>query len=753
MNRQPLPPFALAGVAVALGSVPAMLQVQTGASGSVVQQQIDSRGNAIEEVVVTANRRPQRIPEIARSVIVLDELVIDENLAKTSNIADLLGASVPGFGPPAVTDIDRTLTLRGRNVQYLIDGVPIQYNGGTGYGGFALAKFDPEIIGRVEVLYGPTSVYGGGATGGVIQYFTQQPVEGDPFQLRLRVQSTTFLEDFADSDTTSYKTTIGASGDLGRFDYLVNYSYDRQRGLIDGEGDLVNPVFYGFTNEDFYFGKVGFDISDSQRIEAFYNFTEFETDRPATLLTIEDDGRATAEINPNPPAGGPSPLSPFNEKTFWNISYTNSDLFGGSLLVQYYDREDENAIGLIDLRAPAATPTWPQGWPDNYTASFADEGSGFRSQFALPFAERWNLIFGFDRDEQSRASDAQVYSLSPDFDQSGDIGTVVRDGLFLFPFELETWGVFAQIEYEVSDKLRLTGGLRYEDVEFEIGAGARIFETTLDGNGNQVSRPGGAGASDGDAWNIGVTWDAFTWASLFANISQGFEVPGLSQVAGIVPPDQELRSNEAVSPQVVDNYEVGLRGAVGVWRYSFAAYFADSELGQNFIYDPVTNQGEYNRSPQENYGFEAVLGWAPLPSVDLLATVSWGEGDFDPDGDGPQGEVPLTTLDIPPWKFTLNGRWSLTDDLGLNALLLVVGDRDRAFDEGVDLYEIDGYTTLDLGLNWNVFSGTLSAQLTNALDETYITPASQTYIGNPIFAPRVAGAPGRALSVAYSLTF
>ena len=728
-------------------------QAQGDASVEASEQQADSRGNAVEEVVVTANRRPQRIPEIARSVLVLDNLVIEENLVKTSNIGDLLGTSVPGFGPPSATDIDRTLTLRGRDVQYLIDGVPVQFNGGAGYGSFALAKFDPEIIGRAEVLYGPTAVYGAGATGGVIQYFTKPAPEGEPFQLRLRGQTTTFTDDFADSETTSYKTTIGVSGDLGAFDYFVNYSYDRQRGILDGEGDLVNPVFYGYTKEDFYFAKVGYDLTDSQRIEAFYNYTEFETDRPASTVTIQDDDRATAEIIDNPPATGPEALAPSNEKTFWNVSYTHADLFGGALLLQYYDREDEVVDGLIDLRSSAAAPGWPAGWPDNYSSAFVDEGKGFRSQYSRAFGERFNVIVGFDQDEQSRASSAQVYSLSPDFDETGDIGTVIRDGLFLFPFELETWGVFAQLEYEVSDTFRVTGGVRYEEVDFDIGAGTRIFESTLDENGVQVARPGGSGASDGDAWNIGVTWDVFSWASVFANVSQGFEVPALSQVASIVPPDQQLQSDEAVSPQVVDNYEIGLRGAAGDWRYSAAAYFADSDLGQNFIYDPVTNQGEYNRSPQENYGFELVLGWAPVPAIDLLATVSWGEGDFDPDGDGPEDDVPLTTLDVPPWKFTLNGRWTLSNTLDVNALLLVVGDRDRAFDEGVDLYEIDGYTTLDLGLNWNVFSGTLSAQLTNALDETYITPASQTYIGNPVFAPRVAGAPGRALSLAYSITF
>ena len=726
---------------------------EVGAASADVEQQTDSRAVSIEEIIVTANRRAQPVTEIARSVVVLDEFVIRENLVKSSNIGDLLGASIPGFGAPASVDISRTLTLRGRTAQYLVDGVPLSYNGGTGYGGFALTKLDPETIGRVEVLYGPTAAYGAGATGGVIQFFTRRPEEGDPVDVRLRFQATTPTAEFLDSDFTSYKPTLTVSGDVGAFDYLLNYSYDRQRGVIDGEGDLANPVFYGYTNEDYYFAKLGFDITDSQRLEGFYSFNEFETDRPVTTLTVQDDGRATADIVDNPPPGGPSPLSPFNEKYFWNLRYTNDDLFDGALAVQVYGREDERAGDLIDLRAAAATPTWPVGWPDNYVANFKDEGSGLRTQYSRPVGERWNILVGYDQEDQERASSAQVYSLSPDFDQSGDIGTVVRDGLFLFPFELETWGAFVQAEYRVSETVQVAGGVRYEDVEFSIGAGGRIFERTLGQDGAQVSRPGGSGSNDGDAWNIGVTWDAFEWGTLFANFSQGFEVPSLSQVAGIVPPDQELRSNDAVTPLIVDNYEIGLRGSTGAWRYSFATFYADSELGQNFIYDPVTNAGEYNRSPQENYGFEVVLGWAPAPEFDILGTFSWNEGDFDPDGDGPLGEVPLTTLDVGPWKLTTNARWSLTETLGLNAQLLVVGDRDRAFDDGVDLYEIDGYTTLDVGLDWDVLQGLLSVQMTNVLDETYITPASQTYIGNPLFAPRVAGAQGRALSVSYAIEF
>ena len=115
--------------------------------------------------------------------------------------------------------------------------------------------------------------------------------------------------------------------------------------------------------------------------------------------------------------------------------------------------------------------------------------------------------------------------------------------------------------------------------------------------------------------------------------------------------------------------------------------------------------------------------------------------------------VVVATLDVSPWKFTTNARWTLSEALSFNAQLLVVGDRDRAFDENIDLYEIEGYETLDVGLDWQVLQGLLSVQLTNALDSTFITPTSQTYVGNPIFAPRVAGAQGRALSFAYSIRF
>lgn len=725
------------------------------AQGSAAQ---DSTGavasTVIEETVVTATRTARSITEIARSVVVLEPLVIEENLIKTSNIGDLLGASVPGFGAPSALDITRTQTLRGRGVQYLLDGVPLSYNSGAGFGGSPLVKFDPEVLGRVEVLYGPTSVFGAGATGGVIQFLTRDAQEDDPLRVRFRLQTTTYTgaDNPFDDEALSFKPTIALSGDLGRFDYLAMYSYDSQNAIFDGDGDLVNPVFYGFSDDQNYFLKLGFDLDDEQRIDGWFNFIEREPDGRTFNLALDDDGTATGVEQPGNFQVDLSANPRIDEKKMWNLRYQHQNLYGGALTLQYYGRDDERVGGLNDLRLAAFLPTWPAFWPSNYQALSLDEGYGFRSQFAFDASQRLSLVVGVDYEEQERESNALVYEIPADFDETGSLGPVLREDLFSFPFELETLGVFVQGEFEPVEGLRLSAGLRWEDVSFSIGSGTRVFETTVV-DGAQVARPGGVGESDDFAFNIGVSYDVSSAVTVFANFAQGYEVPELSSVAGQVPPEAQLVSDEAVQPQIVDNYELGLRGGVQGWRYSLAAFYSDSELGENFIYDPLTGMGEYNRAPQENYGFEFVLGWNPTDYFDVLAALSWNEGDFDPDGDGPEGNVPLSTLDVSPWKATLNLRYDITTKLQLNGQLLIVGDRDRAFDEGIDLYEITGYETLDLGLNYSFSRSRVSLQLTNALDNDYITPASQTYIGNLAFLPRVAGAPGRALALAFNTEF
>jgi iron complex outermembrane receptor protein len=702
----------------------------------------------VAEVVVTAARRAQPIAETPRSISVVDGATLETLLTRSSNVADLLGSTVPGFSAPNFNEVNRAQSLRGRQPKYLIDGAPLDFNGFISFGESPLTKFDPVVLDRVEVLPGPTAIYGAGASGGVIQFFTRDASDA-PFSGEIRHQMTTYpgAERPFGQDALSWRSTLVVSGDFGRFDYVGSFSYDAQNGVFDGEGELVNPVFFGFSNRKNAFLKLGFEPTANQRLEGSFNFSDTEA-----------DGRVFSPVYRGVYAGGAlSPSStpfsfgqnntPINEKRHLSLRYTHSDLLGGELSVQYFDRQDEIIGDFIDLRASAASPTWPRTYPNNYQKTQIDQGQGWRLQFSRPVGTRVNVVAGLDVERQERSSSGLVFAVPANFDQVRDVTTPIRTALFNYPFELETVGVFVQADAQVTDRLRLSGGLRHEEASFTIGGGVRLFDAL------QANRPGGEGEENGQAYNFGVVFDLTNDVSLFGSFAQGFEIPNLNQVSNLVPVNAPLRSSAAVQPQITDNYEIGVRGRVGALQYTLAAYRSESEFGQTFVYNAATGFGEYTRAPRRITGVEGSADWQATSKLTLGGTFAWNEGEFDPDGPGPRGFVAISSLDVQPCKAVLRANYVVSETLSLNAQVLGVGNRSEAFDDRVDVFDIDGYAVADIGLAYEVGPGRLGVEITNLFDRQYLPPASQTYLGNAGFRPRVAAAPGRAVSVAYSYRF
>ncbi|MEM8997839.1 MAG: TonB-dependent receptor plug domain-containing protein, partial [Acidobacteriota bacterium] len=435
-------------------------------SSSTPRRAAGAESNEIveDEIVVTAGRREQRQSELVRTTTVIDSTDLRVDFAKSSNVGDVLGRMIPGYGAPTYIDLIRNQTLRGREPQYLFDGVPLVYNGGAGFSESPLVKFEPAAVDRVEVLYGPTSTYGAGATGGVIQMLTRDAA-GESFRLELSQQATTFTEassPFGD-EALSYKTAALASGRLGNFDYLLSGSFDEQNGVFDGGGDIANPVYYGFTEDTSYFGKFGYELTPSQRIEGFYSFVERDLDGRVFETILRDDGFATGQESGNQLAFNyGSANEPIDEKSLLSVRYTHANVAGGQLELQYYEREDEIIGAWIDLRGLPLPPVFP----NNYQKTQLDGSEGVRSQYTRAFGDRLNVQIGFDWEDQTRASRALVFDVGPDFDIDRDVSTPIRDDLFLYPFDLQRVGYFAQLDFQATDRLVVSGGIRYEDVEF-----------------------------------------------------------------------------------------------------------------------------------------------------------------------------------------------------------------------------------------------------------------------------------------------
>jgi iron complex outermembrane recepter protein len=137
----------------------------------------------VEEIVVTAEKREERLQEVPVAITVLNAETLAEN--NQSRIQDYF-ATVPGLGLDGSAQGGGTqyLTIRGLStgdyanptVAFLIDDVPFGSSALLGLGYASYPDIDPGDLARIEVLKGPQgTLYGASAMGGLIKVVTKDP--------------------------------------------------------------------------------------------------------------------------------------------------------------------------------------------------------------------------------------------------------------------------------------------------------------------------------------------------------------------------------------------------------------------------------------------------------------------------------------------------------------------------------------------------------------------------------------------------
>ena len=131
--------------------------------------------SAIDEIIVTANKREQSLREVPMSVAAIS----GEDLSSQGiDGLQALSLAVPGLYANETGDLIRNISIRGIGnlfgvsplVGVYVDESPVV---GHGLGQLDLRIFDLE---RVEVLKGPQgTLYGEGSVGGTIRYITKNP--------------------------------------------------------------------------------------------------------------------------------------------------------------------------------------------------------------------------------------------------------------------------------------------------------------------------------------------------------------------------------------------------------------------------------------------------------------------------------------------------------------------------------------------------------------------------------------------------
>jgi hemoglobin/transferrin/lactoferrin receptor protein len=136
----------------------------------------DAEAVRLDSMVVTAGRRPESTTRVSPAVTTLSPEQIARQAPAT--VADLLrgqvGATVQQTTPGQGNVIVRG--LKGSEVLHLVDGVRVNNAFFRNAPNQYLALVDAHHIAGVEVVRGPLStLYGGDAMGGVLQFFTPEP--------------------------------------------------------------------------------------------------------------------------------------------------------------------------------------------------------------------------------------------------------------------------------------------------------------------------------------------------------------------------------------------------------------------------------------------------------------------------------------------------------------------------------------------------------------------------------------------------
>jgi outer membrane receptor protein involved in Fe transport len=637
----PLLGLLLTGVSMAaISTGPALAQADPAASGVTVQ-----------EIVVTANKREESANTVPMSITaatgeVLERQGIDQprdlvKITPSFTYADsYVGSPIFTLRGVGFSDI----SLGGRpTVSIYIDEAPLPFSIVT-----RGASLDLE---RVEVLKGPQgTLFGQNATGGAINYVAAKPTETFEAGAHLGFGSFNAIE-------------AGGfiSGPLGET-VSVRLAIDHSRS-----DDWQKSYTTGQTNGagDFTSGRMILAWTPSEQLKVQLSLNGFQ-DRSDVQA-----GQVIA-ISPGIPAAAAFvpglltyPLAPANARAAdWNpgLDYARDNAFvQGNLRI---DHDLTDRLTLTSLTSVShydhrelqdIDGTALSNLSQLTTGEIASVSQELRLAGEIGAAGHFVMGATWARDEVDQLGLDRI-------DQSTTAFTFVPFGLPLFTsFEdsnsqkVRTTAVFASADYQVTDTVKIYGGLRYtRSVDKFHGCTADTGDgvTALDFGVLQNVFRAGAGLppnapipaagcvtsnaafvpglvrdtldEDNVAWRAGAEWTPRPRMLLYANVSRGYKAGGFPDLAATLdtqylPATQEsLVAYEAGFKTTLLERTLQLNGAVFYYDYS------DKQiLGK--VLDPVFGPllRMVNVPKSEITGAEIQAVWTPARGLTINAGGSY----------------------------------------------------------------------------------------------------------------------------------
>jgi iron complex outermembrane receptor protein len=659
----------------------------------------------VDQVVVTAARTILPASALPLTVDVIDSETLSQQVAISGSVIDAVSTLSPSFSPTRQKLSGAGETLRGRSALFAINGIPqstpIRDGSRDGY------TIDPFFIDRVELIYGSNALQGIGATGGVVNQVTVGPPKSDGISGRTLVQATAG-HDLGDSVGGKLAGLVGWRE--GAFDATAGVAYETRGAFYDAHGRRVGMDNTQGDVQDSktlsLFGRFGWQVGDTTRLDVVANRFELKGDGDYVTVT----GTAPAATDGNRLTGLPTtafrgqvPGAPAaNRVETVSASLTNSDLYGGNLIVQaFFNRSRDTFGGDKSLTFQDASIA-PSGTLFDQSSNRSRKlGARISYERAVPGIEGLTGTAGLDtindRTEQLLIATGRAW-VPPTKFQS--VAPFLQGNLSL-----------------LDDKVHLAGGVRFENVQLKVDD-----FTTLAFYG---SRKVGGGDPEFKATlvNGGAVVEPTHGVRLYASYAEGYTVPDVGRILrSITDVGADVDTYLNIAPIVSNNREIGAELKRGPFDASVTYFWSSSKLGQLL----VKNAGavfDVQRQRVEIEGLEVNLkARTPVPGLDLSAGYARLRGRTDTNKDG-KVDADLDGANISPDRLNLaadyqTGKWSTR----LQAQSYLKRDMQHAIVPD----DFGGYTLVDAFVRYELPVGALSLGVQNLLNKQYISYNSDT---------------------------
>ncbi|MFT6510865.1 MAG: iron complex outermembrane receptor protein [Parvibaculaceae bacterium] len=713
MNRVLLGQASLLTLAVALASQPTMA-----AEPDVVE---------LDPIHVSATRSDTDLSATPGTIEVISGDEITQRLATGISLSDILGRYVAGFAPGNGTISGASQDMRGRNVQFLVNGVPRS----SELRGFSrdLALIDPFSIESVEVIKGSNALFGNGATGGLINIVTKGAgKKGTHFtgDIRLSAQDA----DVGDSLSTDVAVSVAHRGE--DFGIRLGAGYTVLGDRFDAKGNL--------SPSDPLLGQGGGDNFDrySLNLAADYGQGNHDFELNASLYRLEQDIEHYTDYTTDPVSvdygSTYTGQNVYDDTKTISLAYTNTSFdFAEIKITPYYSESERRAA-----YAPVSAANSLVYYSGNPLDPVDPNGQ------SVLFTEQYGVRLTLNSDLSSVVEGATL-TYGSDYGHD-NVSQEILDGRdIIAPMEQDSLAFFAQAQVPLGKKFDLSAGIRYEKFFLDVKsfnrpavyAFAGYVLPAVDVIGTEVDYAA-------TVFNVGAVFHPTEDVDLFAKFSQGFSIPDVGgftrRAMNANPFDTTPISYANIAPeaQIVDTYEVGARYSKGPLALSGAVFLSTSEEGTTF--DAATN--EVSQQKEELWGAELNAEYDVSSTLQVGTVLSYTEGRYDSDDDGDIDDWLPNNRIVAPFTATLFADYQFDFGMKLGGDLVYTGQRNK-----VTGSDVDETITVNMQASYDLGEGTVTAGVNNLFDRSQMNPTASAIRGFPVADY------GRSLWVGYSISY